>query len=126
VIAADSSSLIAYFAGESGTDVEMIAEAAAEETLRLPPVVVTELLSDEAVRPHLLSVIGALPKLDIADGYWERAGAMRALLRAKGLRAKIPDVLIAQSCLDHGLALISRDDDFRHFALHCGLKRQSR
>lgn len=122
MIAADSSSLIAYFQGESGPDVEAIAEAVAAEMLRLPPVVVTELLSDDAARRRLLPVIEALPKLPVSDGYWERAGATRGSLRAKGLKAKIPDVLIAQSCIDHDVALISRDEDFRALAIHCGLK----
>jgi hypothetical protein len=40
----------------------------------------------------------------------------------KGLRAKTADALIAQSCIDHDVALIARDRDFRHFVRHCGLK----
>jgi predicted nucleic acid-binding protein len=32
------------------------------------------------------------------------------------------DALIAQSCIDHDVPLITRDTDFRHFAKHCGLK----
>jgi len=122
VIAADSSSLIAYFQGISGADVEAIANAVADEALSLPPVVVTELLSDETARQSLLPVIAALPKLAIGEGYWERAGTMRSLLRTKGLRAKIADALIAQCCIDHNIALVSRDADFRHFVLHCGLR----
>jgi predicted nucleic acid-binding protein len=31
-------------------------------------------------------------------------------------KARLADVLIAQSCLDHRVALITRDRDFRHFA----------
>jgi predicted nucleic acid-binding protein len=40
----------------------------------------------------------------------------------KGIRAKTADALIAQSCIDHDVALITRDRDFRHFVRHCGLK----
>ncbi len=50
------------------------------------------------------------------------AGSARRLRKQKGLRAKIADTLIAQSCIDHDVALITRDGDFRHFAKHCGLK----
>ncbi len=60
--------------------------------------------------------------LEITPGYWARAGAMRANLIARSLRARLPDALIAQSCIDHDVALITRDTDFRHFAKHCGLK----
>jgi predicted nucleic acid-binding protein len=40
----------------------------------------------------------------------------------KGLKAAVADALIAQSCIDNDVALITRDPDFRHFAKHCGLK----
>jgi predicted nucleic acid-binding protein len=63
-----------------------------------------------------------LPLLEIVDGYWARAGQARRLLIRKGLKAKTADALIAQSCIDHDVALITRDKDFRHFAKHCGLK----
>lgn len=38
------------------------------------------------------------------------------------LKAKLADTLIAQSCLDHDVTLVTRDDDFRHFAAARGLK----
>jgi predicted nucleic acid-binding protein len=31
-------------------------------------------------------------------------------------RAPLADLLIAQSCLDHGVPLVTRDVDFRHIA----------
>jgi predicted nucleic acid-binding protein len=40
---------------------------------------------------------------------------------AKGLKARLADTLIAQSCLDHGVPLITHDTDFRHFAALRGL-----
>jgi hypothetical protein len=84
--------------------------------------VVTEILSDPAARPLLASPIEDLELLAIRDGYWQRAGDIRRILKQKGLRAKIVDALIAQSCIDYDVALITRDADFRHFAKHCGLK----
>jgi predicted nucleic acid-binding protein len=58
----------------------------------------------------------------VTAGYWQRAGAIRRALKEKGRRALLGDALIAQSCIDHGAALITRDADFRHFAKHCGLQ----
>ena len=52
----------------------------------------------------------------------ERAGILRARLHAHRLTFRLADSLIAQSCLDHNLALITRDRDFRHFAQHGGLR----
>jgi len=122
MIAADTSSLSAYFKGETGKDVERVDSAFADGELRLPPVVLTELLSDPAVSDRVRTVIAAFERLEINEGYWERAGDTRRKLKALGLRAKIADALIAQSCIDYDVALITRDPDFRHFAKHCGLK----
>lgn len=122
MIAADTSSLVAYLSGEKGPDVTRIDEALASGELRLPPVVVTELLSDATASARILASILDSPMLDVLPDYWVRAGATRATVLAKRLRARLPDALIAQSCIDHDVALITRDDDFRHFEKHCGLK----
>jgi predicted nucleic acid-binding protein len=37
-------------------------------------------------------------------------------------RARLADTLIAQSCIDHGVRLVTRDADFRHFARIGGLR----
>jgi predicted nucleic acid-binding protein len=121
VIALDTSSTIAFLSGERGIDV-----TALEAALRLrqgvfPPVVVTELLSDPVVRADLGALIRAVPRLEILDGYWDRAGKLRTRLLRRGLKARLADTLIAQSCLDHKVSLVTRDRDFRSFATHAGL-----
>jgi len=122
LIAADSSSLIAFLTGEEGDDVQQVIAAVTHGRLCLPPVVLAEILSDSKTHSLLEQRLAPCPLLDILPGYWQRAGATRAVLIKNALRAKIPDVLIAQSCIDHDVALITRDTDFRHFAKHCGLK----
>jgi predicted nucleic acid-binding protein len=122
LLAADSSSLIAYLVGDNGPDVDRIAAALDSTELCLPPVVVTELLSDAKARAVLAPQLAACTLLEILPGYWERAGATRATVLAKGFKANIPNTLIAQSCIDHNVSLLTRDTDFRHFARHCGLK----
>jgi len=87
-------------------------------------VVVTELLSDPTIRTDLVAFIRAVPCLEIVDGYWERAGALRARLLRGGHKARFADTLIAQSCLDHQIALVTRDRDFRNFANYAGLSLQ--
>jgi predicted nucleic acid-binding protein len=121
VIATDTSTLSALLAGEQGTDVETLAAGLARGDVRLPPVVLTEILSDPAVAKELAPRLLDVELLVVSEGYWQRAGEARAKLRARGLKAKVADALIAQSCIDHGVALITRDQDFRHFAKHCGL-----
>jgi predicted nucleic acid-binding protein len=122
MIATDTSSLVAYLSGTGGSDVELLATALSGGNLILPPVVVTEILSDPAPRKLLQPHIEALELLPIEEGYWQRAGEQRRVLKQLGLRAKIADALIAQSCIDHDVPLITRDNDFRHFAKHCGLR----
>jgi predicted nucleic acid-binding protein len=119
MIAADTSALIAYLEGLPGKDIEQLDAAAAGGSLALPPVVVVEVLG---ASKQLQSILKNMMLLEISPDYWDRAGRNRRLLREKGLKASLGDTLIAQSCIDHNVPLITRDDDFRHFAKHCGLK----
>lgn len=121
MIAVDTSTLIAFLAGEKGRDTEALDAALAHNEVSLPPVVVTEVLSATRADERLGHLIVALPMLAVTDGYWRRAGELRARLHARKLKAPLADALIAQSCLDHGVALLTRDADFRHFAKHGGL-----
>jgi hypothetical protein len=122
LIAIDSSSWIAYLAGRGGRDVDAICVALEDEEAALPPVVLTELLSDPALSIEGARFFKELPLLTVVEGYWERAGLLRAGLVAAGRKAHMGDVLIAQSCLDHDTPLLTRDADFRHFARLAGLK----
>lgn len=121
MIAVDSSSLIDYLSGLDGADLEAVDDALHHGTLHLPPVVVAEVLSNPLRRVDARLLIASLPVLEVTDGYWERAGQLRATMRSRGVRAALADTLIAQSCLDHEVPLITRDADFRQFA-RFGLK----
>ena len=122
MIAADTSSLVAYFAGEAGSDIEQLAGALNTGQLALPPVVLTEILSDPSGAARVEPALRNLHVLEITEGYWMRAGHARQVLARRGAKAKVADALIAQSCIDHDIALITRDRDFRHFAEYCGLR----
>ena len=84
--------------------------------------VLTELLSDPKVSERVKGLFMQLPVLDVTAGYWQRAGLLRARLLARGHRARLADSLIAQSCLDHDLPLVTRDSDFRHFVRLAGIR----
>lgn len=119
---ADSSSFIAFIKGDPGPDVLMVAQALASSHLVLAPVSVSELLSDPGLTPSLEKLVIGIPRLDISLGYWERAGRLRALLMKHKCRPKIADTFIAQSCLDHDVPLITRDQDFIAFQKLAGLR----
>jgi predicted nucleic acid-binding protein len=116
VIAVDTSSLIAYLEGATGPDVTLVDTALSEHQLVLPPVVLTETLSDPALPPRVRTLLVSLPMLEVEPGYWDRAGLLRAGILSHRRKARVADALIAQSCLDHGVPLVTRDKDFRHFA----------
>lgn len=122
MVAVDTSTLIAYIQGTSGRDVELFDAALLSSDVALPPVVLTEALSEPQLPREHRALILRLPVLETSDGYWGRAAAIRATILSRNLRARLPDALIAQSCLDHDVPLITRDGDFRHFAKHCGLR----
>ena len=122
IVAVDSSTLIAYLAGDGGPDVEALDQALIGQRACLPPVVISELLSAPKLTKNLEATLATMPILQIADGFWARAGRTRRTLAARGIKAPLADTLICQSCIDHDVALITRDRDFRPFAKHCGLK----
>ena len=115
MIALDSSSLIHYLAGSPGADVLAVDIALSESQACLPPVVLSELLSEPRLRADVAEVLLQIPLLEIRPGFWERAGRLRAGVLAKGRKARLADTLIAQACLDGKVALITRDVDFRHY-----------
>ena len=122
MVAADSSTLIAYLAGSEGKDVVSFEAALLGGDICLPPVVLAEVLCDPHIPERHASLTRRLPVLAVLDNYWSRAAETRAKLLSRRLQARLADTLIAQSCIDHDVALIARDVDFRHFAKHCGLK----
>jgi len=122
MIACDTSSLVAFTQNAPGADVNKVADALGAALLVLPPATLTEFLSNPHTQAAASALTAGLRILDIAPGYWRRAAASRATLIGKSLKARLADALIAQSCIDADVPLITRDADFRHFAKHCGLK----
>ena len=115
MIAIDTSALVAYLAGEDAADTHAVDDAIAHKAAVLPPVVLTELLTAANLQRELRDTLLGLPLLELVEGYWQRAGLLRGAIRGRGLKARLADTLIAQSCIDHNIALITRDRDFRHF-----------
>lgn len=122
MIAADSSTWIAFGEGVGGPDCDRLRAALTGQYLTMAPPVITELHSAPALIPVLAAALAAIPELDILPGFWERAGELRARVLAAGRKARLGDALIAQCCLDHNVALITRDRDFGAFAAAAKLR----
>ena len=121
MIAADTSSMVAFLEGDRGDDAELVQSALDHQQLALPPVVLAELLSDPRLPAEVRELLAALPILDLEPGFWKRAGLLRASVLKDRRKARVADALIAQSCLDQSVPLVTRDRDFRHFAKAAGL-----
>ena len=121
MIAADTSTWIAFLEGHRGEDVRLLDGALEDRQVLMVPVVLTELLSDPRLPSSVAKTLCDVPLIEIGPGYWHRAGALRAKVLAKRRKARLGDALIAQSCVDRGIPLVTRDRDFRAFAEAAGL-----
>ncbi len=122
MIAADTSTWIAYLQGTGGPDVEVLDQALADRQVAMPPAVLTELLSDPKAAATIVGLLTSLPLMEPDAEYWRRAGELRARVLARRRKARLGDALIAQSCIDGGIALLTRDADFRAFEEAAGLE----
>ncbi len=122
MIAADTSTWIAFLQGGSGADVELLDRALGDRQVLMAPVVLTELLSDPKLSSAAGQSLTELPLIEARPGYWSRAGTLRAKVLARRRKARLGDALIAQSCVDRGIPLLTRDKAFRAFAQAAGLK----
>jgi predicted nucleic acid-binding protein len=116
MILADTSTWIAFIAGENSGDVRELDKALAGKLVLMAPVVMTELLSESKLPLAIQTTLLEIPLAEIYSGYWQRAGALRARILSQKRRSRLGDVLIAQTCIDHDVPLLTRDRDFRALA----------
>jgi predicted nucleic acid-binding protein len=121
MIAADTTTWIVYLEGGKGEDAQLLDRALEDRQVVMAPVVLTELLSDPKLPSSVAKTLSEIPLIEIEFGFWQRAGMLRARVLGKRRKARLGDALIAQSCIDQDIPLLTRDDDFRAFALAAGL-----
>src|SRR5258708_34676985 len=97
MIAADTSSMVAFLEGAAGDDTEVIQSALDHQQLALPPVVLTELLSEPTLPKAVRTLLTGLPILDMEPGFWERAGLLRATVLKQKKKARVADALDRKS-----------------------------
>lgn len=121
MIAADTSTWVAYLEGGEGHDALLLDKALADRQVVMAPVVLTELLSDPKLPSSVAKTLLEIPLIEVEYGFWQRAGALRAKVLAKRGKARLGDALIAQSCIDRDIPLVTRDHDFQAFVQAAGL-----
>ena len=122
MIAVDTSVLVDWLDQVDSAETRQVSQFAQSGSGVVAPVTITELLSDPRGGRTLDAVLVAFPTLPLGDGYWERAGALRAKARKAGRKAALGDALIAQACIDNDVPLLTRDTDFAAFVKLGGLK----
>ena len=115
MIAADTSTWVAYLEGDAGKDAQLLDRALEDRQVLMLPVVLTELLSEPKLPSGLGETLPEIPLVEVKAGYWQRAGTLRAKVLAKRRKARLGDALIAQCCIDQNVPLLTRDWDFRAF-----------
>jgi predicted nucleic acid-binding protein len=113
MIAADTSTWVAFLDGTTGDDTLLLDKALQDRQLVMVPVVLTEVLSDPRLPSAVAITLAEVPLIEIEPGFWQRAGALRAKVLARRRKARLGDALIAQTCIDAKALLITRDRDFR-------------
>ena len=121
IFVVDTSSFQRFLAGVLDRDTSAVQDTMTRHEAYLPPVVVTEALSNRFLDDNTVAFILRMPMLPLLAGYWRRAGEMRANRLSRALKAKLADTLIAQCCLDYDAPLITHNDDFDNF-VDLGLK----
>jgi predicted nucleic acid-binding protein len=122
MIAADTSTWVAFLEGDNGQDVMLLDKGLEDRLVSMVPAVLTELFSDSDLPAKVVALLSDIPVIEVRPGYWERAGRLRAKVLNTRRKARLGDALIAQSCIDHGISLITRDRDFHAFAAAADLR----
>jgi hypothetical protein len=78
MIALDSSSLIAFLTGEGGGHTALVEQSLTDRQAFSFPWLLTEILSDPKLPKPVEELLLQLPRLEVLEGYWERAGSLRA------------------------------------------------
>jgi predicted nucleic acid-binding protein len=120
-VIADTSVWIDHFLGKPGADLELFRSALNEGRVVMSPTVLSELLSSTAMPPEVERALSEMPFATPAPDFWKDAGKLRRTLAKQGVNASLADCLVAQSCLEHRLPLLTRDQGIKKFAAKAGL-----
>jgi len=126
VIVVDTTVWADWFNGTETPEVDRLSRALDRQDAGLAPVILTEVLQGfradrDSERARVLLVQLPVLTLDV-EGHAAAARLFRRL-RGKGVTVRgTIDCLIAQTCIDAGVELLSTDQDFAAIARHTPLR----
>jgi len=109
LIALDSSVLVDFFSSRLEPRNNRGRELIRNGHAVIAPATLTELLSAPKGGRAAREILDEFAMLAITDGYWERAGLLRAAVLQAGRKAALGDSLIAQACIDNDVQLLTRE-----------------
>ena len=104
-----------FLAGEATTEVLKLKKMLEQGEVVMTPIVLCELLSFSELPAKVKFFLKEFRRIPVQETAWVSAGEMRSELFKKGLKAKLADCLIAQTCMDSKVPFLTVDRDFRHF-----------
>ena len=110
----DTSAWIDFFRGEPKA-VRRVDVLLQSDSARLCGPVYAEILSgarNKAEQQELKLHLLAVPRIEIQEPAWERTADVRFALARMGRQSSLLDVMIAQTAVDWGARLLTRDQDF--------------
>lgn len=72
MIAADTSTWIAFLEGAPGQDSQLLGRALGDRQALMIPAVLTELLSDPALPSGVAETLAEIPMIEVGPAYWQR------------------------------------------------------
>lgn len=127
MIAVDSSVWIAHFRNVISGPVRLLRALFGQDEILVGDIVLMEVLRGARDEPHaarlgrelrnfeIVPMLGAALAVQVARNY-------RALRAAGFSVRKMPDLIIATYCIEHGHTLLHNDRDFEPMRLHLGLR----
>jgi len=120
-VIADTSVWIDYFLGKQGDDLERFRLALSDGRVVMAPAVLAELLSSTHMIPEAEKALLEIPFASPGSDFWGDTGKLRRRLAKQGMNATLADCLVVQSCLEHDLPLLTRDQGIKKFGPKVGL-----
>ena len=87
----------------------------------MAPAVLSELLSSTQMIPTVEKALLEMPFASPSPDFWKDTGKLRRQLAKQGVNATLADCLVAQSCLEQDLPLLTRDKGIKKFSEKIGL-----